>query len=450
MAAAWTLVQRGHEVTVIEKELHCGGMASTFSRGNFRFDLGPHIVHSPHTYLIECLRRKLGNEFRKHDSVNEVYFNGCRVTYPFSGFGLLKVLSLVTAARCVMSYFSRRIQITFKNIFKDDGSYHTWLVNRFGAYFFDIFFGPYTEKVWGVSTMDLSDIIAKRRIPVRSLHALVRTAITRRSDYHPENSGSLACYYHSQGSGKITEYFHDEILRHDGKIITNAQLRHLTVNGRNIVGVEFFVPEQGIGTIQETNGEHGEDELIFLSTIPINHLIRYFGESVPEEVRESAARIDYTAMIFLYLELDTTDPLGVDILYFSEKEFPFNRISDVGKFSRDMVPAGRTALCLEITCTEGDAVWHLGDQEIYDMCLGPLERHGFLTRKNVLDYHTRRLTHAYPRFRIGYERHVELLTHYINHSIDNLRTFGRQGLFSYINTDEALLMGFEAADRYSY
>ena len=76
--------------------------------------------------------------------------------------------------------------------------------------------------------------------------------------------------------------------------------------------------------------------------------------------------------------------------------------------------------------------------------MGPLEKHGLLNRSDVEAFHTRRLQHAYPRFRVGYKQKVKTIFEFLD-SIENVFSFGREGLFSYANVDDAIWMGFEIA-----
>ncbi|MBF0261256.1 MAG: FAD-dependent oxidoreductase [Magnetococcales bacterium] len=443
LAAAWSLTMDGHHVTILEKEAVCGGMAGTFRRGKFRYDFGPHNIHTSHVHLLEFLKKSFGDDFRAYESVTRIYFRNRTFPYPFEGMESLKTLNLIDATLCVWGFFWQRVVSLLKGNFKSDGTYRTWLVSRFGQYFFDIFFGPYTEKVWGVATHELSDIVARKRIPVQSLYALVHAAITRRPKYHPEHSRSLNAYYHRNGSGAITDFLVNEIIKNGGEIINNATICSLIRDNNKIIELKYSNMRGEIQTIQADLSEY--IDFTVLSTIPVNQLVLYLGEEIPNEVRQAANELDYAALVLLYLDLDHIDPLGSHILYFSEPEFPFNRISDVGKFSRDMVPEGQTALCLEVTCSVGDAVWNMDDDEIFAMCFSPLERHGLLSRANVLDYHTRRLTHAYPRFRVGYHQRLSTIYEYMETSIDNMWMFGRQGLFTYINTDDAMWMGIQVS-----
>jgi hypothetical protein len=57
----------------------------------------------------------------------------------------------------------------------------------------------------------------------------------------------------------------------------------------------------------------------------------------------------------------------------------------------------------------------------------------------------RRLPHAYPIYRRGYEGHFEAMDRYVD-GFENLLTFGRQGLFAHDNTHHALFMAYAASD----
>ena len=57
----------------------------------------------------------------------------------------------------------------------------------------------------------------------------------------------------------------------------------------------------------------------------------------------------------------------------------------------------------------------------------------------------RRLPNAYPVYRTGFEQHFAAADNWVG-GLDNLVTFGRQGLFAHDNTHHAMAMGWAAAD----
>jgi len=63
----------------------------------------------------------------------------------------------------------------------------------------------------------------------------------------------------------------------------------------------------------------------------------------------------------------------------------------------------------------------------------------------ILQVVTRRLSHAYPFYTLGYEMYFHEIDGWVS-KISNLLTFGRQGLFAHDNTHQALYMAYAAAD----
>ena len=444
LSVAWSLVEHGKSVIILEKEPVCGGQSITFQRGNYRYDLGPHNIHSHRKSIIGFLQNAIGNNFGKHDFFSEIYFQRKRIRYPLDGIDILRSISVLTALGCGFSFILSRMMSFFIPAFRDDGSYKRWIINRFGKRFYDIFFGPYSEKVWGIPGEEISQIVAEKRVTTKGVIELLHSMIFKKEKYHPENPRVVECYYPKSGVGEISDFFVNEIGEQGGSIVTNASVEKIMLDGSKHVS-EIIYSEKGvekkIRLMKSKNGVNGQ----VLSSIPLNELILMLQGDVPKPVVESARRLDFTAEIFLYLDVNRKDVFELPLLYFSEREFPFNRIYDVGVFSRDMVPVGRNALCLEVSCSEGDQWWEMDDKALFRKCIEPLERHGLLNRSDVDDYFTRHLKHAYPRFRIGYETNVIEIIDYVQNDLSNVMTFGRQGLFSYANIDDVIWMGFQAA-----
>lgn len=440
LCAAWNLALDGHRVLVLEKEPVWGGLAVTFERQGYRYDLGPHNIHSRRDSVLRFLKGILGERLIEYRPVLQIYFRGRRIGYPLMGLEVLRAIPLVTAVACGASFVGNRGFSVFSQGYRDDGRYETWVVNRFGRRFYDIFFGPYSAKVWGIPPRELSDIVAKKRIVVRSLGELIRSILVKQESDHSENYRVVRNYYPAGGVGEISDYFANGIRAAGGEIRTGCSVDRLVLEGGSIRSASWTAG----GRRESLDVSDGGEPWQVLSTLPMNELVGMIDGPVAEPVRKAAAELDFTAEVLLYLNLDGPSAFGVHLLYFSESEFPFNRIYDVGLFSRDMVPAGKNALCVEVTCSEGDDVWTKDASGVVDLCLPSLERHGLLQRSRVEDYHVRRLRHAYPRFRVGYEKRVQAILDFVD-AVPNLTTFGRQGLFTYANVDDAIWMGFEIA-----
>ena len=63
----------------------------------------------------------------------------------------------------------------------------------------------------------------------------------------------------------------------------------------------------------------------------------------------------------------------------------------------------------------------------------------------MLGTETRRLSHAYPVYDLGYEQHFRTIDDWLL-KLEGLLVFGRQGLFAHDNTHHAFAMSWAAAD----
>lgn len=447
LCAAWNLVQDGYRVIVFEKESFCGGMAATFERDGYRYDLGPHNIHTQRPSVYRFLKQSLGQGVREEKVLPQIYFQKRRINYPLVGTQVLQALPLWSSAACGLSFLWCRARALFSSALQDDGTYKTWVVNRFGQRFYDIFFGPYTEKTWGISPSQLSDIVAEKRIAIRGLPELINSILFKKELSHPENPRLVTNLYPLRGVGEIMDFFKAGIIEWGGTILTSCDVKKIVMDGNRVTKIHYS--EQGETKVLDFQAEGVSENWQVISTIPINEMVLMLDGNVPQPVRESAGGLDFSSMTLLYLDLNQPDAFGVELLYFSENEFPFNRIYDVGLFSRNMVPEGKTALCIEMTCSFGDEIWNMDEKALFEKCILPLEKHGLLSRDKVENFHVRRLIHAYPRFRVGYQQKLRTVVDYLA-NIKNLTTFGRQGLFAYANVDDVIWMAFEVAKQLPY
>lgn len=442
LSAAWHLVRNGHRVHILEKEPIWGGQSITFERGGYKYDLGPHNIHSQRKAIIDFLSNAFAHDFLQHNIRPQIYFHGKRINYPLMGIDVLKSLAPLTVISCALSFFRAYFTSLYKKNRRNSGSYETWIVNRFGRKLYTIFFAPYTEKVWKIPPREISDIVAKKRIAISGFIALACSLLFKKQYDHPENPCAIDSFYPRCGIGSVANLFAKDIIAGGGLIETNAHVKRI-VTDQNRIKQIYYCNDGNSKCIDLTNGAE-DSQWMVLSTIPVNELIKMLNGNVPETAKTAANGLDFTSEIFLYLNVKRRDVFGVPLLYFSEPEFPFNRIYDVGMFSSKMVPAGRNALCLEISCDPEDDLLTQDDTTLFNKCIIPLEKHGLIRREEIEGYHTRQLTHAYPRFRIGYEKKRLTILNYIA-TVSNLFSFGREGLFTYANIDDAIWMGFQTA-----
>src|SRR6267143_2796195 len=173
LTAAYELLKRDVPVTVVEKDAkQVGGLARTVEYKGYRFDIGGHRFFSKNQEVEDLWTEILGPEMLTRGRLSRIYYRGRYFAYPIKAANALWNLGPLEAARCVASYARARLQPV-----KNPKSLEDWVRNQFGWRLFSIFFKTYTEKVWGISTKELSADWAAQRIKSLDLWVVLRSAL---------------------------------------------------------------------------------------------------------------------------------------------------------------------------------------------------------------------------------------------------------------------------------
>lgn len=424
LGAATKLAEAGWKVTVLEREPRPGGLAASFAHEGYLYDYGPHRFHSPNKQLVAWVEALLGDQALSARRISHILMEGKFYQYPLQGMNMLKTLRPTVALRGILDYFYTSFR---QRLFpRPDDSFETWVVNRFGRTFYDIFFGPYTEKLWGIPCTQLSADWAAQRISLLNLMDVAKRLVVK-SKNTPRTYVSLFTYPRL-GIGQLSHLLAEGIEAQGGQVLL----------GKSVEAVS----KTGEGFAVEASGERFEAEAV-ISTLPVTDLARLF-EGVPADVVEAAGKLRFRAQRFLHLEVNKPSIREDSWTYIPEPEYPFTRVSEPRNFSAEMAPEGKTSLTVELCCQPEDDLWTASAEELLQLCLPGLSKAGLLTEKNVEGFLATRQPEAYPIYARGYREPLErLLKHFWGY--EGLITCGRQGLFRYGNMDHALEMGFAAA-----
>src|SRR2546421_6080665 len=172
LSAAHELSRHRTPVTVIEQDGQVGGIARTLEFMGCRFDVGPHRFFSKSPEIEALWTEILGDEIRPVSRLTRILCRGKFFDYPIRLSNAFPNLGPVETARCLASYGRARLKPV-----DNPTSFEDWVSNQFGHRLFEIFFKTYTEKVWGISTRELSADWAGQRIRGLSLIEVIRNAV---------------------------------------------------------------------------------------------------------------------------------------------------------------------------------------------------------------------------------------------------------------------------------
>ncbi len=426
LATGLELARKGRRVTIIEKGSVVGGLARTYVKGDFRFDVGGHRFHSPKPEIIGWVQDLMGADLLRVPRISHIYLQGKFVDYPVRFPNALSIFSPSQAAHVLSSYAAAAMRHRL-NGHTPDVSFEDWVVKRFGRAMYDVFFGPYTEKVWGIPCKELSADWAAQRISLPNLSETVKRALVPGSE--PPATIISHFWYPIAGFGMIPDRMASEIQRLGGRVITGAGVTGMVLlpDGRWQVSIE---------------GKTGSDVLDgdrVISSIPLNLLLRALPAASGAHDIERDFQLTYRDMVLLFLALKLpggrTQVSEDSWTYFPQPELLCGRTHEPRNWSDAMAPEGYTSLSAEVFTSRGETAWDTPDEQLVARAVREFESIGFLPANSLHDAWVLRVPFAYPVYYIGYADKVRTVKDFLASRFTNLHLVGRTGSFRYMNSD---------------
>jgi len=314
-------------------------------------------------------------------------------------------------------------------------SLEDWVRNQFGWRLFSIFFKTYTEKVWGISTKELSADWAAQRIKSLDLWLVVKSALL--PGRKAKNRGEIVTTlidrfrYPRLGPGQMWEKVAELHAAKGSPVrmgVAVDQIRH--AGGR----VRSVTTRSASGHIEEHAGTE------FISSIPIRELVSRLEPVAPMNVQRAADALSYRDFITVAAMIDRADLFPDNWIYVHDPSVKVGRIQNFKNWSPDMVPdQAKTCLGLEYFCFEGDGLWTATDVELGELARRELAELGICKPEEVFDSVVVRQRKAYPVYDDAYQEHVAVIRDYLREQLPNLHLVGRNGMHKYNNQDHSMM-----------
>jgi protoporphyrinogen oxidase len=431
LGAAYQLSRQGvARVTLLEQAERVGGNAGSFDVEGIRADFGSHRLHpASDPLLLGDLRALLGDDLLDRPRHGRIRLGGRWIHFP------LKPLDLLLRVPPAFA-FGVATDLIRKVLPKSPAAqenFATILERGLGRTICREFYFPYAEKLWGVPPEELATTSARRRVSGSSIGKIIGKILNAVPGLKKPGAGRF--FYPRRGYGQISEALRDAAEKAGAEIVLGARVSAVVREGNRVTGVRYakcgtenFLPAERVW-----------------STLPIGILTRAVEPAAPAAVLDAAARISFRGMILVYLLLEQDQFTEFDAHYFPEAALPISRLSEPKNYSASTEPRGLTLLCAELPADPGDAMWQKSDDDLGRLLCDWLAQAGLPVRARVRKSFTRRLAHAYPVYRQGYEELFAAMDEWLS-ALDGLLHYGRQGLFAHDNTHHALYMAYAAVD----
>jgi protoporphyrinogen oxidase len=419
LTIAREIARAGRSVTVVERGGTVGGLARTFRRDGFSFDLGGHRFHSNNPGVVNWLKALIGEDLLTVDRRSRISLAGRFIDYPIRLGQATRAFGAGRAVRSALSYLAAvatpngHEAVTFED----------WVSRRFGRVLYEIYFKPYTEKVWGIPCTALSADWAAQRISVPNLTRTVRNAL-----FPPDSPAATAVrqfYYPRFGYGTIPDRLAEDVASEGQQILTSTSLATLRFGHDDAVA-------------EVTSAEGGTRRLhcaTVISTLPLGALTEALAHDAVVAEAAAEARLTYRGVVLIFLAIGRTRISPDHWTYFPDAELLFGRSHEPKNWSAAMVTdPSLTSLALEVFSSPGEAAWESADRTLADRAAAELERLGWLRRGDVIASWVLRVPQAYPVHTLGYTERLARVRSALGR-YPRLRLLGRTGSFAYLNVD---------------
>jgi protoporphyrinogen oxidase len=411
LTIGYQLSRRGYQVTVVERNAVVGGLGRTFHYGDFHFDVGPHRFHTENPRVAAFIR-----EILLEEAIEIPRKSGARM---FGKYHEWPLRPSILAAMPIKLMVTGAKDLLFKENLPGE-SFEADVVNKYGRTLYEIFFEPYTRKFLFYSPTELhrdwaragvNRAVIDKRASADSLWNLLKTTMMPK----PVETMFL---YPPTGVGRFSDKLAESITAAGGQDVTG-----IDTAGRRIVGVT--AGSERIPT----------DNIVW--TAPLTTLNGLLGLKDID--------LEYLSTIFLNFEIGKPPRLDYQWTYFGGDEI-FSRVTAPEAFLKSTVPAGKSGLCVEVTCRQGDERWK-NPESLTKPVTDDLVRTGMIASASDIErVHVERVPFTYPIYKLNYmqelTRNLRELGQY-----SNLLLAGRCGRFWYNNMDHSIGQGLTMADK---
>ncbi len=435
ISAAWRLTKLGYPVTVLERDGAVGGMGRTVKLGDYAVDFGPHTFHIRETpeskEILKTITPFFGESPLTLVRGTRVLLRGKEYVYPLEMLQVLFGVSPLLSARILIDYSVATIKSLFAPSKKED-SFEEWGVRNLGRTLYDLCFGIYSARVWGLPTGQISSKQAQRVAKLNLKNIILRTLGIKADP----TTYFTKYFYPRAGISQLYEGMAAEVRAAGNQVLLDSPAIRVERENDRVRRVRYTTAA----------GEQCIDCDILLSTLPLPALVNMVSPPLPQAIIDHAARLRYRSLKLIYIALKRPQLTDYHWVYLLDEQFRVNRMSEQKNVSPEMVPKDRTILCIELSLWRDEPLWKASDEEIYRLALGDLMKMGYgVTESEVDAYYVTDIPTAYPVYELNFEDHLIPVLEGV-HEMRNVMTLGRHGLFLNNSMDDNVGLGFQIAD----
>ena len=404
------------KVSIIEKESTLGGLCRSFiDDDGVAWDIGPHITFSKNQEILEFIISLTDmNELKRS---NRIIHDGRFIKYPFEND--LSSLSDKDRDYCLNTFL--------------DNPYENYPSTNMLEFFYEIFgegitrlfLEPYNRKIWKYETSFMDKQMVER-IPKPPPEDIIASAKGEQTEGYLHQ-----LYFHYPEKGGFQTIVNSLAKKIENKAEVSLKNKIVGINLSN--DIEIVTDKQ----------KFNFDKII--STIPIHELLPIINPKPPSEIMEALNKLKYNSIHITCLKVKG-DWLGDNFaITIADPDIIFHRLSRLNFLGEHYAQKGYTNIMVETTFRKG-LKEDLDHTTLEDKIIKDLKSLDIVNVEKIENIFTNTFKYAYVIYDQNHRKNTDLVLDYLR-SV-NITPLGRFGTFEYINSDKAIELAKELAEKF--
>lgn len=372
LTAAYCLGKAGARVALVERAPQCGGLMRGIRRGECTFDLGRKELYNRFADVHQLWTELLGEDYREYPHRVGVIYEGRILEKESSHRGRFRGMTASQVARLGASYFASQI----KPGSRAANSVEDYYLLRYGRLYYDAFVHGFSRKFEGRSPAEMPNTIGEQNVP--RFGFLRRKKVDGSPALDALFAGQSKWRHPARGTQQIVDSLEKQSRENGVEFLLDTE----------VVAIELR-PEANHSIRLRRQGEESELSAKYVvSSVPLQFLTGLLEPALPERLRtpppEEVVYKKSTALVYLVAGGEPSFPHNW--LEVNDLNLKMGRVVNYATWNGDMIPRGKTGLCLEYFVLEGDPVMDLSKENLLKFAIREASSCGLIDAGRVEDH----------------------------------------------------------------
>ena len=421
LGAASRLQELGAHWILFEKKPYLGGLATSFKKDGFIWDMGSHVHYSHYKKYDDFLNKIIpDNEWVNHQRICFIRLCHQWIPYPLQyNIGFLPQEERWQCIRELIRLFTQKV-------IPDRSNFQQFIKTHFGEGIATLFMIPYNLKIWAYPLHQMNTNWLGDRVPLIDLEKVLYQVIHNRSDstWGPNHSFRFPL---RGGTGEIWQRLAMSLPQ--DQIYLNTEVMEIHSSDQTVT----------LGDGQTISYD------ILINTMPLDLLVQKI--DLPG-LFAYAGKLHHNRVTIIGLGIRLPIPELIkhhSWMYFPENDPPFYRATVFSNYSPHNAREDCWSLMLEISDSQNKPI---NPKELVKQCIDGCLATGLIVKEeDIVNLWQCRAEYSYPI--PNHERDNTL--HVLLHALESKQIFsrGRFGAWKYEvgNMDHSYMQGVEVVDK---